>query len=285
MPNSARQTASRARWPSAPDEALVPQTKDDVELVEHRADGDRRGDRHGGLEVLARRPTRRTVSSTTTVTWLRRVSRYCRTSSADSPSRPPSPWPTTASGCGAGRHRGRTRAARGRPGRSGRPRRSRRPRGRAAGRRPASPAAPSAGAPGPRAPAVHTTSREKMPTGSPRRVVAGPTGMTPRRSVRMVKHSSCVSPRPAATRCRSGAPSDPTGTSSVVGQQPCGGDVAHHDPGRHRVPPAITRSGCSRRSTRRSCARAGTATASRQAAAGRRPPAPPSRASRPEPRR
>ena len=41
---------------------------------------------------------------------------------------------------------------------------------------------------------VQTTSREKMPTGSPRRVIAGPTAITPRRSVRMVKDSSCVAP-------------------------------------------------------------------------------------------
>ena len=109
------------------------------------------------------------------------------------PSRP-SPWPRSASGCGAGRRRGRTRAGRGRRGRSGRPRRSRRPRGRAAARRRASRAAPSAGAPAPRAPGVHTMSREKTPTGSPRRVVAGPTRMTPRRSVRMVNDSSCTPP-------------------------------------------------------------------------------------------
>ena len=41
---------------------------------------------------------------------------------------------------------------------------------------------------------VHTMSREKMPIGSPRRVVAGPTRMTPRRSVRMVNDSSCTPP-------------------------------------------------------------------------------------------
>ena len=41
---------------------------------------------------------------------------------------------------------------------------------------------------------VQTTSREKMPTGSPRRVIAGPTAITPRRSVRMVNDSSWVAP-------------------------------------------------------------------------------------------
>ena len=37
-------------------------------------------------------------------------------------------------------------------------------------------------------------SRENMPIGSPRRVIAGPTAITPRRSVRMVKDSSCLPP-------------------------------------------------------------------------------------------
>ena len=41
---------------------------------------------------------------------------------------------------------------------------------------------------------VHSTSRDSSASGSPRRVDAGPTGMTPRRSVRIVKLSSWVSP-------------------------------------------------------------------------------------------
>ena len=90
-------------------------------------------------------------SSTTIVAWLRRVSRYWRTSRLDSPlgghhlgrGAPVDVAQVVAGDVLAQRVEGEVALAD--------RRRSRRPRGRAAGRRRASPAAPSAGAPAPRA--------------------------------------------------------------------------------------------------------------------------------------
>ena len=72
------------------------------------------------------------------------------------------------------------------------------------------------------------------PSGSPRRVVAGPTGITPRRSVRIVKLSSCASvgrqPRDAvAVHHRADRQLEHRR------QQAVGGDVAHPDAGGHRA--------------------------------------------------
>ena len=84
-------------------------------------------------------------------------------------------------------------------------RRSRRPRGRAAVRRRATRAAAGADAPAPRCTGVQTTSREKMPTGSPRRVIAGPTAITPRRSVRIGERLLVGGAGRERAGCRSGA--------------------------------------------------------------------------------
>ena len=56
-----------------------------VEVVEHGPDGQRGRHRHGGLEVVRVGATHAASSSTTTVAWLRLVSRYWRTSSWVSP--------------------------------------------------------------------------------------------------------------------------------------------------------------------------------------------------------
>ena len=279
-PKSARQTASRARCPSAPVEAVVPQTKDDVELVEHGADGDGRGHRHRVLEDLVAAPATRGRRR-------RRGPRGCAGCrgtagpAARTPPSRPSPWPRSASGCGAGRRRGRTRAARGRRGRSARRRRSRRPRGRAAARRRASPAAPSAGAPAPRATRrPHHVAREDA-----ERVAAAGGGrarraITPRRSVRIVKDSSCARPGRQRADAVAVRRRRRPGTSSVVGSSRPAGDVARRTTPAATDSPATTRSGSSAQVD----VDRGAAQQERQrrarAAAGRRPPAPPSPASR-----
>ena len=98
-----------------------------------------------------------------------------------------------------------------------RPRRSGRPRGRAAARRPGSPAGTIGGRTSTSRTGVHTMSREKMPIGSPRRVVTGPTRMTPRRSVRMSERLLVHAPGAAASRCRSGGWRTRRAPRAVVG--------------------------------------------------------------------
>ena len=186
-------------------------------------------------------------SSTTTVAWLRLVSRYWRTSRAPSPPTPIAfaedlQWMCRRSSPGAySRSAWKARSLCDRAS-VDTPSRSR-----------SSPAPnASSGTIGGRTmisvTPVHSTSRELSPSGSPRRVITGPTGITPRRSVRMVRFSSLEAPSASvgtAYRCNTG----PTGTSSTVGSS------------RRRArlvtvmlaateSPATTRSGCSRRSTR-----------------------------------
>ena len=132
-------------------------------------------------------------SSTTIVAWLRRVSRYWRTSRADSPVdaitfADERQWMWRRSSPGTySRSAWKARslwltASVETPSRS----RSRPAPSDSIGTRCGRTSTSRTG--------VHTTSREKRPTGSPRRVIAGPTGITPRRSVRMVKDSSWVAP-------------------------------------------------------------------------------------------
>ncbi len=133
------------------------------------------------------------LSSTTSVTWLRRVSRYWRTRS----------WLSSATAIALAEERQCTwrRSSPGTYSRRAWKARSlwetasvetpSRSRSRPAPRE-------SIGTMGGRTristTSVHSTSRESMPSGSPRRVVAGPTGITPRYSVRIVKLSSWLSP-------------------------------------------------------------------------------------------
>ena len=195
VPKSARHTESSARWPVTPDEALVPQTND----VSNSSRVARTMiDAATDMAVSKSCPSAHTagVSSTTSVTWLRRVSRYCRTSSRVSSA--------TAIALADDRQCTCRRSSPGTYSRSAwnarslcdtasveTPSRSR--------SRPAP--SESIGTIGGRTristTSVHSTSRESIASGSPRRVVAGPTGITPRRSVRMVKLSSWVSSGPS----------------------------------------------------------------------------------------
>ena len=190
--STARQTASRARLPSEPVEACSPQTKD-VSKSSRTARTAREAARDIAVSKSSPSAHAGAASSTTIVAWLRRVSRYWRTSSWLSPAdavaladdrqwmwRRSSPGTYSRSAWKA-RSLWDTASV-------GTPSRSR-----------SSPApSESSGTIGGRTrisvTPVQVTSRETSDSGSPRRVVAGPTAITPRRSVRTVKDSSWVAP-------------------------------------------------------------------------------------------